>query len=91
MKLANKLHVLLAMSPISTYFIQPFCDRCEESLSNGRRMSFFTKETICLDCFKKEEEIRTKIVEDVGEEADLEYDGCGFVPRVRGIRRVKEA
>ncbi len=91
MKLANKLHIKILMSPISTYFIQPFCDRCEESLSKGRRMSFFTKETICLDCFKKEEEIRTKIIEDVGEEADLEYDGCGFLPRVREIRRIKEA
>ena len=54
-------------------------------------MSFFTKETICLDCLKKGEEIRGKIVEDVGAEAEPEYDGCGFVPRVRGIRRVKEA
>ena len=51
-------------------------------------MSFFNKETICLDCFKREEEIRTKIIEDVGEEADLEYDGCGFVPRVREIRKI---
>jgi len=53
-------------------------------------MSFFTKGTICIDCFKKEEEIRAKIIEDVSEEADLEYDGCGFVPRVREIRRTKE-
>ena len=52
-------------------------------------MSFFTREALCLDCFKKEEEIRAKIVEDVGEEADLEYDGCGFLPRVRAIRSVK--
>jgi hypothetical protein len=91
MELANKLHIKISMSPISTYFIQPYCDRCEESLSEDRRMSFFNKETICLDCFKKEEEIRTKIIEDVGEEADLEYDGCGFVPRVREIRKINES
>ena len=52
-------------------------------------MSFFTKEAICFDCFNKEEEIRAKIVVDVGDEADLEYDDCGFLPRVREITKIK--
>ena len=72
------------MSPISVYFIQPYCDRCEGDLSKGRTMSFFTGETICLECSRKEEEIRAKIQEEVGAEADLEYERCGFLPKVKG-------
>jgi hypothetical protein len=47
-------------------------------------MSFFVNETICLDCLRKEEEIRAKIREDQGEDADLEYNGCGFIPSLPG-------
>jgi hypothetical protein len=47
-------------------------------------MSFFMNETICLDCLRKEEEVRAKIRKDQGEDADLEYSGCGFIPSLRG-------
>jgi hypothetical protein len=72
---------------MSVYFIQPFCDRCERDLSEGRAMSFFNCETICLDCSRREEEIRAKIREDVGADADLEYERCGIIPRIkRGVQ-----
>jgi hypothetical protein len=45
-------------------------------------MSFFTNETICPDCFLKEEEIRAKIRQKGGADADLKYQGCGFLPKV---------
>jgi hypothetical protein len=43
-------------------------------------MSFFSNETICLECGREEEEIRAKIREKEGVDADLKYQGCGFFP-----------
>jgi len=79
--LAGRLQALPAMAPKSVYFIQPYCDRCDEDLSDGRTMSFFSDETICLECSRKEEEIREKIRQELGQDADLEYRGCGFLPK----------
>ncbi len=45
-------------------------------------MSFFSNETICLECGRKEEEIRTKIRQKEGADADLKYQGCGLLPKV---------
>ena len=70
----------VTMPPISVHFIQSFCDRCDEDLSGGRAMSFFMNETICLNCLQKEGETRAKIREILGADADLEYQGCGFIP-----------
>jgi hypothetical protein len=75
------------MVPRSTYFIQPFCDRCDKDLSEERAMSFFTGETICLDCCRKEEEIMATLREIVGPDADLVYQGCGFLPKPNGVRK----
>jgi hypothetical protein len=47
-------------------------------------MSFFSNDTLCPECSRKEEEIRAKIKENWGADADLEYEGCGFIPEVRG-------
>jgi hypothetical protein len=77
-RLAGHLQALPAMAP---KFIQPYCDRCDEELSEGRMMSFFSDETICLECSRKEEEIRKKIRQELGQDADLEYRGCGFLPK----------
>jgi len=75
------------MVPSSTYFIQPFCDRCEKDLIEERAMSFFTGETICPDCRRKEEEIMATLRQVVGPDADLVYQGCGFVPKAKGLRK----
>ncbi len=71
------------MSPISTYFIQPYCDRCEGDLSEERTVSFFNNETICGLCSKKEAQIRAQIRAEIGADGDREYEGCGFVPKVK--------
>jgi hypothetical protein len=76
------------MPPISLYFIQSSCDRCGAKLSEGRAMSFFSKETICVECSRKEEEIRAKIRQEMGVDADLVYQGCGFLPGVRGENEI---
>ena len=72
---------------MSVYFIQPYCDRCEAELSGERAISFFSSETICPKCVQKEEEIRIKIRQEMGEDADLEYHKCGFLPKVKGMRK----
>ena len=71
------------MSPISTYFIQPFCDRCDGDLAEERIVSFFNSEIICEHCSKGETEIRARIRAGVGPDGDEEYEGCGFVPRIK--------
>ncbi len=45
-------------------------------------MSFFSNETICLECGRKEEEIREGIRQKEGADADLKYQGCGGLPKV---------
>jgi hypothetical protein len=45
-------------------------------------MSFFSNETICLECGRKEEEIRAKIRQKQGADADFKYQGCGVLPKV---------
>ena len=70
------------MSPRPTHFIQSSCDRCKAELTERRVMSFFSNETICLGCSRKEGEIRAKIRKKEGADADLKYQGCGFLPKV---------
>ncbi|MCB2361590.1 gamma-glutamylcyclotransferase [Clostridium estertheticum] len=36
------------------FFTQKLCYRCGGSLENGRIMSMFNKECICMECCKKE-------------------------------------
>jgi hypothetical protein len=36
------------------FFSQKFCDRCGASLENGRIMSVFKTDCICLECKEKE-------------------------------------
>jgi len=65
------------------FFEQETCDRCGRSLSNGRIMSMFNTETICLDCKIKEtrREDYKKALDSVrAEEAkgNRDYEGIGF-------------
>ena len=43
---------------MDTFFTQKFCDRCGGSLENGRIMSMFNNDCICIKC-KKEETMRS--------------------------------
>ncbi|MGI6124689.1 MAG: gamma-glutamylcyclotransferase [Acetivibrionales bacterium] len=36
------------------FFIQENCDRCGKSLNDGRIMSMYNTQCICLECKKKE-------------------------------------
>ena len=58
------------------FFTKTKCDRCGGSLE-VRTMSWFTTETICVDCCDKEDilraELRTKEIRGT-------MEGCGFIP-----------
>ena len=41
-------------STMDKFFIQENCDRCAKSLNNGRIMSMYNTQCICLECKKKE-------------------------------------
>lgn len=36
------------------FFTQKYCDRCHKSLENGRIMSMFNEDCICMNCKEKE-------------------------------------
>jgi hypothetical protein len=38
------------------FFFQKFCDRCGGSLEQGRTMSMFNTECICMQCSDKEKQ-----------------------------------
>ena len=59
------------------FFTQTRCDRCGKELE-ARTMSWFTKETICLDCSKKEQVIKAKL----REKGLADGEGCGYIPEV---------
>jgi predicted nucleic acid-binding Zn ribbon protein len=59
------------------FFTQTKCDRCGGDLK-VRRMSWFTEETICMECAEKESEIKRKLHE-AGRNT---MEGCGFIPTV---------
>jgi hypothetical protein len=47
-------------------------------------MSFFTTETICLDCSLKEDELKQNLPD-----GGKSYEGCGYIPNIneKGIRQ----
>ena len=59
------------------FFNQPNCDRCGEKLI-ARIMSWFNNDTICMECSKKEKEIRKRLPD-----SGRAYEGCGYVPEVK--------
>jgi len=72
------------LHPTSGFGVDPFfqkqvCDRCRKKL-DGRIMSWFTNETICLECSEKEDKIKEKMRKK-GMNPN-EYEGCGYIPKV---------
>ena len=59
------------------FFTQKTCDRCGGPLP-VRTMSWFTDETICGNCSKKEREIRDKLPNQ-----GRDREGCGYIPEVQ--------
>jgi hypothetical protein len=60
------------------FYTQSNCDRCNGELK-ARTTSWFTEETICMECSRKEYEIkqtlRAKGIEDA-------MEGCGYIPKI---------
>lgn len=55
------------------------CERCGQDLIHSARiMSWFTEETICMGCSRKEKEVKT-VLRNSGQN---DMEGCGFVPQV---------
>jgi len=69
------------MNDNDKFFAKNNCDRCGNSLS-ARTMSWFTKETICMTCSDREQEIK-KTLRDQGHKEAME--GCGYVPHIPGM------
>lgn len=57
-----------------TFFSQTNCDRCGSKLTI-RTMSWFTEETICMECKTKESAIRAKLPDN-----GTNWEGCGYIP-----------
>jgi len=55
------------------------CERCGAKLI-ARITSWFTTATICLDCSKKEDEIKQKLRQQGKNPSD--FEGCGYIPEV---------
>ena len=62
------------------FFTQKHCDRCRNKL-DARTMSWFTTDTICMDCSDKEVKIKNKMRESGINPND--YEGCGYVPTIK--------
>lgn len=39
---------------MDTFFTQKYCDRCHKELTEGRTMSMYNEDCICMECKKKE-------------------------------------
>jgi len=62
------------------FFEKSYCDRCRKKL-DGRIMSWFTDETICLDCSRKEDLLKREMRKRGMNPSD--YEGCGYLPKVK--------
>ena len=64
------------------FFTQKYCDRCGKDLKNGRIMSMFNEDCICMECKEKEtkdkdyEKARDNEIEEV-KKGNLNYKGIG--------------
>ena len=61
------------------FLSKPNCDRCGNKLV-ARIMSWFTEETICMDCSAKEREIKQALRANGIKDA---MEGCGYVPTIK--------
>jgi len=60
------------------FFNKKNCDRCRKELT-ARIMSWFTTETICMDCSVEEDKIKSELRKQ-GNKDTLE--GCGYLPKI---------
>jgi hypothetical protein len=61
------------------FFTKTRCDRCHKPLDNGRTMSWFNEQTICLNCSTSEDQIKQNMIT---QNIDpVQFEGCGEIPR----------
>ncbi len=72
----------------SEFFNKTHCDRCGGTLGT-RTISWFTDETICRTCNRKEIEIK-KELKTQGNADIRSYEGCGYVPNTASIKKQSE-
>ena len=60
------------------------CDRCNATLV-GRIMSWFTKETLCIECSAKESKIKDELHAKGYADA---LEGCGYIPNPNNLKRI---
>lgn len=56
------------------FFSQENCSRCGQKLS-ARIMSWFNDDCICMDCSKKESDLKKKLPN-----GGRDHEGCGYIP-----------
>ena len=61
-----------------TFLSQTNCDRCHKSLNGSRTTSWFTEQTICIPCSKKERKIKDAL--DAKGQDTRRFEGCGYLP-----------
>jgi hypothetical protein len=62
-----------------TFFIKKNCDRCNSEIK-VRTMSWFTNETICIECSIAETEIKRRLPDN-----GKNYEGCGYLPKIEEV------
>jgi len=62
------------------FFTKTKCDRCHGSLAT-RTMSWFTEETICMDCSDEEDKIKNEL----RQKGLGSMEGCGYVPKIEEV------
>ena len=65
-----------------TFFSKTKCDRCSNDLK-VRTMSWFNKDTICMECKDKEDDLKDDLRQTGVNPSQLE--GCGYLPTPRFI------
>lgn len=58
------------------FFLVTKCDRCHKDLGRMRTTSWFTTETICMDCSDKEKNMKMVLRKKYAHS----FEGCGYVP-----------
>jgi hypothetical protein len=53
-----------------------------------RRQSWFNDDVLCIDCSKKEDDIKKKLTQQGKNTRD--FEGCGFIPSVENSTRFIE-
>ena len=66
------------------FFTQDHCDRCGSKKMQARTMSWFTNETICMECKRKETELNKELREQG--ENPAKYEGCGYIPKTGEVK-----